>query len=77
MILGRDDGRGTGLVAKFVPRGNGDGLGDHANTLEGLLELRTLDLTDKQFEELFITLVVEMERRRRTNEEWAVAAAIV
>lgn len=75
MILGRDDGRGTGLVAKFVPRGNGDGLGDHTNTLEGLLELRTLDMTDNQFEELFVTLVVEMERRRRTNEEYAVAAA--
>lgn len=76
MTLGREDGRG-GIVARFVPRGDAAGLGDHTNILEGRLELRMVELTDAQFEELFVTLVAEMERKRRDNEEWAVADAVV
>ncbi len=76
LMLTRDDEQG-GILARFVPRGDAVGLGGHTSTLEGRLELRVMGLTDKQFEELFVTLVTEMERRRRANEEWVVAAAVM
>ncbi|KAK0726136.1 hypothetical protein B0H67DRAFT_572396 [Lasiosphaeris hirsuta] len=75
LMLTPDDETGP-ILARFVPK-DAIGLGGATNLLEGRLELRAMGLTDAQFEELFVTLVAEMERKRRTNEEWAVAAAVM
>ena len=76
MMLTRDDGLG-GIGAKFIPRRDMVGPRRHTSLLEGRLELRALGLMDTQFEELFVTLVAEMERRKRASEEWAVDFAVL
>ncbi|KAM7221469.1 hypothetical protein V8F06_003244, partial [Rhypophila decipiens] len=56
------------ILARFVPRDARD-LGDATKIAEGRLELRMMGLSEDQFGEVFVTLVAEMERRRKNNEE--------
>ncbi|KAK4216128.1 hypothetical protein QBC37DRAFT_417833 [Rhypophila decipiens] len=56
------------ILARFVPRDARD-LGDATKIAEGRLELRMIGLSEEQFGEVFVTLVAEMERRRKNNEE--------
>ncbi|KAK0634194.1 hypothetical protein B0T14DRAFT_561708 [Immersiella caudata] len=74
MLTKNDDPDGQ-ILARFVPRDAS--LGGAMTLLEGRLEIRMVGMTDDQFEEVFVTCVAEMERKRRSNEEWAVAVAVM
>lgn len=69
LVLSDGERGGRGWVARFVAR-NGAKVGDATGRLEGRLEVRRAGLTGEQFEEVFVTMVAEMERKRRSNEEW-------
>ncbi|GAB1314541.1 hypothetical protein MFIFM68171_04751 [Madurella fahalii] len=77
LVLSEDGaGGGGGCVARFVTR-DGAGLGEATTRLEGRLEVRRVGLTGEQFEEVVVTLVAEMERRRRSNEEWEIVGEVM
>ena len=75
LMLRKNDDPAGQILARFVPRDAG--LGGATNLLEGRLEIRMVGMSNDQFEEVFVTCVAEMERKRRSNEEWAVAATIM
>lgn len=68
LVLTEGDKDGP-MVARFVGR-DGAGLAGATVRLEGRLEIRRPGLTAEQFDEVFVTLVAEMERKRRLNEDW-------
>jgi hypothetical protein len=52
-------------------------VGDSTSRKEGRLEIMRPGLTRAQFEEVFVTLVAEMERKRMSKEELKVVGEVV
>ncbi|KAK4245512.1 hypothetical protein C7999DRAFT_16291 [Corynascus novoguineensis] len=58
-----------GYLAQFVPRDGADAR-EATKRMEGRLTVMRAGLNEVQFGEVVLTLVAEMERRRRDNEDW-------
>jgi hypothetical protein len=77
LFLGEEGGGGGGgYVARFSGR-DGAKVGDSTSRNEGRLEIMRPGLTRAQFEEVFVTLIAEMERKRMSKEELEVAGEVV
>ncbi|KAK4035100.1 hypothetical protein C8A01DRAFT_38435 [Parachaetomium inaequale] len=69
-------GDGGGYVARFVLRDGADA-GKATSRVEGTLVVMRGGLTDAQFGEVVVTMVAEMERKRRDNEDFKIAGAVI
>ncbi|KAL2129691.1 hypothetical protein VTI74DRAFT_7434 [Chaetomium olivicolor] len=56
-------------VARYVARDE-KRIDKETKRVEGRLEVRRGGLTAQQFEEIFVTMVAEMERQRQDNDDW-------
>ncbi|KAJ4291254.1 hypothetical protein N0V88_006255 [Collariella sp. IMI 366227] len=63
-------------VARYVAR-DGKRVDEATKRLEGALEVRRAGLTAQQFEEVFVTLVAEMERKRQDNDDWETVGKVL
>ncbi|KAL2192941.1 hypothetical protein P885DRAFT_64411 [Corynascus similis CBS 632.67] len=62
-------------LARFVPRDGADAR-EATERMEGRLMVMRAGLNEAQFGEVVLTLVAEMERRRRDNEDWNFVEAV-
>lgn len=75
LVLVEDGGVG-GYVARFVARDGADAGGGTSRS-EGRLVIVREGLTDWQFGEVVVTLVAEMERKRRDNEDMKILKGVL